>query len=433
MKRILTLILLALAGAPLHAQPLPAQPLQAQLLPQAVDLRTVLGFARDASLAVALERSQVDAASAGRLEAAALPNPTLSYNRQRQPGRLTNFDSDRAQDWTIEQPLLLGGQRGARIKAASRAVDAASARVALTRHEVASEAAAAHVALLLAQERLATVRAGLDELARLRQVVDGRRAGGLASEYEAIRVEVEEATWRARVAEAEAALVERQTALAQALGVAGWRPVARGALAPFAPLRGHAAAGRPEVHPEVLLARREQDAAAALVDVARAERMPAVSVNVGRFWTSKPYGGTTGIGVAVELPLFDRRKGGLDKAKAQVGAAALQRELSEARHSAEVDSMARLVAQHGHALDDFRRRAGARTADLKRMAHDSYRLGKTSIAELLDATRGGVELALAEQELVAQLMEAQLRLESATGELLHRIDDGRPPVADAFR
>lgn len=424
MKRILTLILLALAGAPLHAQPPQAPP-----LPQEIDLPTVLGFARDASLAVALEQSQVDAASAGRLEAAALPNPTLSYNRQRQPGRLTNFDSDRAQDWTIEQPLLLGGQRDARIAAASRAVDAATARVALTRHEVASEAAMSHVALLLAQERLATVKAGLDELARLRQVVEGRRAGGLASQYEAIRVEVEESTWRARVAEAEAALVERQTALAQALGVAGWRPTARGTLAPFAPMRGHGA----EAHPEVLLARREQDAAAALVNVARAERMPAVSVNVGRFWTSKPYGGTTSIGLAVELPLFDRRKGGLDKAKAQAGAATLQRELSEARHSAEVDSMARLVAQHSHALEDFRRHAGARTADLKRMAHDSYRLGKSSIAELLDATRGGVELALAEQELVAQLMEAQLRLESANGDLLHRIDDGRAPGADASR
>lgn len=424
MKRILTLILLALAGAPLHAQPPQAPP-----LPHEVDLRTVLGVARAASLAVALEQSQVDAASAGRLEAAALPNPTLSYNRQRQPGRLTNFDSDRAQDWTIEQPLLLGGQRGARVTAASRAVDTAAARVALTRHEVASEAAAAHVALLLAQERLATVKAGLDELARLRQVVEGRRAGGLASEYEAIRVEVEESTWRARVAEAEAALVERQTALAQALGVAGWRPTARGTLAPLAPIRGHGA----DVHPEVLLARREQDAAAALVNVARAERMPAVSVNVGRFWTSKPYGGTTSIGLAVELPLFDRRKGGLDKAKAQAGAAALQRELSEARHNAEVDSMARLVAQYSHALEDFRRHAGARTADLKRMAHDSYRLGKTSIAELLDATRGGVELALAEQELVAQLMEAQLRLDAANGELLHRIGDGRAPGAGASR
>lgn len=410
MKRILTSILLALAAAPNYS------PLLAQPLPQEVDLSTVLGFARDASLAVALEQSQMDATSAERLDAAALPNPTLSYNRARQPGRLTNFDSDRAQDWTIEQPLLLGGQRGARINAAGRAVDAASARVALTRHEVASEAAAAHVALLLAQEKASTVRAGLDELARLRQVVDGRRAAGLASEYEAIRVEVEESTWRARVAEADAALVERQAALAQALGVAGWRPVARGALAPFAPRSVHGA----DLHPEVLLARREQDAAAALVDVARAERMPAVSVNVGRFWTSKPYGGTTSIGLAVEMLLFDRRKGGLDKAKAQASAAALQRALTEVRHGAEVDSLARLVTQHSHALEEFQRHAGARTADLKRMAHDSYRLGQSSIAELLDATRGSVELALAEQEMVAVLMEAQLRLEAARGELLRR-------------
>lgn len=416
MKRISFLILLALAGAPLHAQP----------LPQAVDLDTVLRFARDASLPVALEQTQVDAAVAERLEAGALPNPTLSYNRQRQPGRLTNFDSDRAQDWTIEQPLLLGGQRGARIDAASRAVDAASARVALTRHEVAADAAAAHVDLLLAQERVALLQAGLDELARLRQVVEGRRANGLASDYEAIRVEVEESAWRARVAEAASAMVERQAALARALGVAGWRPTARGALAPFAapaPLHGHGA----DAHPGVLLARREESAAAAQVSLARAERMPAVSVTVGRFWTSAPYGGTTSVGLALEMPLFDRRKGGLDKARAQAGAASLQRALTEARLAAEVDGIARQVDQHARALEDFQRRAGSRTADLKRMAQDAYRLGKSSIGELLDATRGGVELALAEQELVAALMASQLRLESATGELLRRADGGQAP------
>lgn len=419
MKRIVIPILLALAGTPLH--------LHAQPLPQAVDLGTVLGFARDASLPVMLERSQVDSALAERTQAGALPNPTLSYNRQRQPGPLTNFDSDRAQDWNIEQPLLLGGQRQARTDAASRAVDAASARVALTRHEVASQAAAAHVALLLAQGRVALLQAGLDELARLRQVVDARRASGLASAYEAIRVEVEQAAWRARLSEAEAALLEQQTTLALALGVANWRPTARGALQPFAPLAGHDA----QAHPGALLARREEGMASALVNVARAERMPAVSVNVGRFWTSKPYGGTTSIGIALELPLFDRRQGGLDKAKAQAGAASLQRELTESRLAAEADSIERLVAQHSLALHDFQQHAGLHTAALKDMAQDAYRLGKSSISELLDARRGSIELALAEQDLIAALMASQLRLESARGALLLRADGGLAPTPGA--
>jgi antitoxin (DNA-binding transcriptional repressor) of toxin-antitoxin stability system len=87
-------------------------------------------------------------------------------------------------------------------------------------------------------------------------------------------------------------------------------------------------------------------------------------------------------------------------------------------------------ATQGNAAGDHPRLGRGGAAGL---AHDSCRIGKSSIAELLDATRGGVELALAEQEPVAQLMEAQRRLDPASAELLHRIDDGRAPGAGASR
>lgn len=406
MKRSLYLILAALAATPAGAA----------TLAETVDLRTVLRFARDASIPVLVEQSNVQVAIAERSEARALPNPTLSYNRQHQPGRLTNFDSDRAQDWTFEQPLLLGGQRKARMQAASAAIDAASARVTLTRHAVAADVASAYVELLLAQERVAALKAGLDELTGLRDVVEGRRAGGLASDYDVLRVDVEESSWRARVAEAESTLVEKQTALALTLGVANWRPRASGRLEPLVSQAPDASTP----HPGIDLARREESVAAALANVAKRERMPAVSVNVSRFWTSSPYGGTTSIGLAVEMPIFDRRQGAFDKAAAQAGTASLERELAEAKFAAEIDSYTRLVAQRTLGLEDFQRRATTRSSHLNRMAKDAYRAGKSSIAELLDATRSSVELTLAEQELIAVLMDSQLKLESAKGNLLRR-------------
>lgn len=408
MKPVLLMILLALAAGPSHAA----------TLPPAVDLRTVLQFARDASMPVAVERAGVDAARAERASATALPNPTMGYVRHRQPGRLTNFDSDRANDWSLEQPLLLGGQLGARGKAASRAVDAASARVALTQHALASQVATAYVGLLLAQERVTLLREGLDDLMRLGGVVAGRRASGLASEYEVARVEVEEASWRARVADAEAALVEEQGALASTLGVPDWHPVALEAVQPLKASGSDGVAA----HPEVMLAQSEADLARAQVDLARRERMPAVSVNVNRFWTSQPYGATTSIGFAVELPLFDRRQGALDKAKAEAAGASLQRELAQARAATEVASQVRLVEGRSRALDAFERSAGARLPQLRQMAEDAYRFGRTPVSELLDATRSSAELAIARAELVAGLMEAQLKLEAARGELLRRAE-----------
>jgi outer membrane protein, heavy metal efflux system len=59
-----------------------------------------------------------------------------------------------------------------------------------------------------------------------------------------------------------------------------------------------------------------------------------------------------------------------------------------------------------------------RSGDLKQVAEDSYRLGRNSITELLDATRSRYDTEISQFELVAGLMEAQVRLLSAQGLLL---------------
>ncbi len=130
----------------------------------ALDLRTALRLARDAELQSALDAASLAAVEADRRSASAHPNPVISYGRLR-PGRAsTMFDGSRQQDVAIEQPLLLGGQRRARMDAAERAVDAARARVAVSRMTRAADAALAFVSLQAAQSRQAAATAGLNRL-----------------------------------------------------------------------------------------------------------------------------------------------------------------------------------------------------------------------------------------------------------------------------
>lgn len=395
---------------------LAAGPAFAQAPPAEVDLPTVLRLAREANPRLALERQEVTSAMADRVTAAARPNPVVSVGRAYQPGALTNFGSQRAQDVSVELPLQLGGQRGARMAAAERGIDAARARVFATGNELATEAGAAYVALLLEQQRAAILGANLEEMERLREVIAQRRASGLASDYELLRVDVEQVALRNQAAEATADVAERQARLAALLGFRDWRPRGSGPLQALpvepAPAAALEAAGD---HPEVAAARRQEEQSRAAIDVARREQMPAVSLNGGQFWTSSPYGKTLSVGISVEIPLLDKRQGAVDKASAEATSAELRRQLAEARVSADIASFSTQVTQRMAALGRFQRETGARLDSLRQMAIDSYRLGKTSITELLDATRARHATQLGRLELLAGLMESQLRLQGARG------------------
>ena len=54
---------------------------------------------------------------------------------------------------------------------------------------------------------------------------------------------------------------------------------------------------------------------------------------------------------------------------------------------------------------------------LKQMSEDAYRLGRSSILELLDATRSHYEFQRTRVDLVAALLDAQIRLLALNGDL----------------
>jgi len=387
---------------------------QAQTPAEQVSLATVLSLTRDSSPRLALERQEIAIAEAERRTAGAFPNPTLSYGRQRPGSGNPLFDGKRQQDVAVELPLLIGGQRGARVEAADRRIDASRARAAASGNGLAADAGAAHIALLAAQEKKAVLNTSLDELSRMREIVAGRQVSGMASQYDLLRVDVELEAWRTRAAEADAELVDRQGQLAVLLGFPSWRPVALGELKPL-DVRIEKDAVE---NPSLTAARKEESVAQALTDVARRERFPAVSLNAGRTWTSEPYGSANVLGLAVEIPFLDTRAGAVDKARAEAHSAALRVQLTEASVRADQTRYQMLVERRTATLEQFRQRMSSRLPALKQMAEDAYRLGRGSIIELLDATRTRYETQLGQLELIAGLMEAQLRLQASRGELV---------------
>jgi cobalt-zinc-cadmium efflux system outer membrane protein len=224
---------------------------------------------------------------------------------------------------------------------------------------------------------------------------------------------------RARLEDARAEIVDRSGNLAALLGLPGWRPTADGALAPMA-FHGAAPiapAERALNAPASIAAAREQATAESAIEVARRERWPVPAVSVGRTWTNDPYGAATRLGVTVELPVFDTRRGPLARAQADAHAATLRRNLVTAELAANMQRLDNVIGARQAALERFEQDAGARLPALRQMAEDAYRLGRGSILELLDATRSRYELQQIRIDLVAALAEAQVRLAALTGDL----------------
>lgn len=388
-------------------------------LPERVDLGDVVRLVRERSPRLALARQGIAQAEADRITAGTYPNPVVSYGRFRPGGgRRTVFEGSSQQDATVELPLLLAGQRAARVARAEREIEAARARVAAGSSTLAAEAGAAYVALLAAQ-RKAALAAGIQrEVTRLRKVVAGREAGGAASRYDVTRLEVELGSVNAQLQTAHADVEDRSGMLASLLGLPGWRPRAAGELTPLRlDLDAGLLAQKVRNSPASLAAAREEAAAQSAIDVARRERWPVPAVAVGRTWTSDPFGAANFLGLTVEIPLFDTRRGALARAQADAGAAMLRRRITEAEVASSLRRLTSVIAAREAALVQFEKDAARRLEPLKRMAEDAYRLRRGTVLELLDAARSRYRLQEVGIDLAAGLLEAQVRLLGLLGAL----------------
>jgi len=384
-----------------------------------VDLAAVLRIARDVSPRLELERQGIAQAEADRITAGAYPNPTVTYGRQKPAGGNPLFEGSQQQDASLAIPLLIAGQREARVTRAEREIEAARSRVTAGSSTLAAEAASAFVALLAAQNKAARLAAANEEIARLRNIVAGRESAGAASRYDVARMEVELGNLRAKHNEALAEVADRSGSLAALLGLRDWRPVATGPLRPL-DLGGEftiAAADRTQKAPATIAAERQEAAAQSAIEVARRERWPVPSLTLGRSWTSDPFGASNIVGFVVEVPLLDTRRGPLSRAEADARAATLKRELVTAETGANLQRLESVIAGRQAALDRFDKEAAGRLAALKEMAEAAYQLGRATILELLDATRSRYDMEQTYIDLIAGLMEAQVRYLSLAGKL----------------
>src|SRR4051812_10283989 len=262
MRRLSAALALALAPAPAWAQ-----------LPAEVSLAEAMRIVQS-SPRVAVSAREADIARAERSAAAALPNPTLSLGRSTPSGgERTVFDANSQQQATLELPVPVFGQRGARVRAADLQVERAQSQLRLTLAETKRLAGLALVRLLGAQESQAARRAAAAAVERIRGLVAGREASGMASRHDVARADAEAAPAAPGVQRAASEVNEQAAALAALVNAPGWRPRASGTLAELRTELGDTPADL-AANPALRVARDETAAAEAKIELARRERFP---------------------------------------------------------------------------------------------------------------------------------------------------------------
>ncbi|MGZ4967937.1 MAG: TolC family protein [Methylobacter sp.] len=402
------------------------EPVSGNGLPKTVTIQQLLQIVREKSPKYAVVRSQIEAAQAEVVAAGILPNPKITYGRYDQAaGRIgTQFDGLSQQNVTVEVPVLLAGQRGARKEAAERKVDVSETDVEVEYNQLVRDTWGLFVQLLAEQRRSAVLEEAQQELEHLQGIISGKENAGTASHYDVLRITQELQSLQARLENAQTEVASTAGKIGVLLGFPDWKLEASGTLAPIgAPADIDALWQQVESNnPELESARRETIAADAGLERARRERFPIPSLFAGTAFTDNPYGNAVYTGFSVDLPVFDRGQGGMAKAAAEKNAALLKRELLLASTKQELERAVTVLARRRDTLAKFERDVLKPLPTLKQMSEDAYRLGKSGLLELLDSSRSRIEIKLNHLDLLTGEIEAELDTMMVSGLLVATLE-----------
>lgn len=399
-------------------------------------LRTVLDSLRTDSPAIAAAQNRVRAADAARTTSRAFGNPMLSYSvdQARFPGAQPLVGMSRQTFITATVPLESFYQRGARITRASAELRAVEADAASERQRMGLEAAAAFYRVALAQVEAETTReleGWLDTVvnynrARVREGVTAE-ADLIRATIERDRIALERTLQSAELARSGAMLrmylpSARSTALANA-------PAYRVAVhdAPFAlqpiPLMNAAAQPgaqaplAPSMRPEVRSARERVAASDAQIGAERSMVFRELGATIGTMLTMNQTALVAGL--SLPIPMFDRNRGEIQRARAERDVAASELAATERSMNAELQGAYEAAVLLTERITQLTQRDSAnflaRAEESRRIALGAYREGAVPLLQVIDAAQSWASSRVAYYRALFAQQQSILELTVAQG------------------
>lgn len=406
--------------------------------------RLTLTQAREAARAVSSEvraaRAAVAAAAGRERQAAAHPNPTLSYDREQTSASGGSNSQNIA---ALEQRVELGGIRGGRIDGARLRREAAEERLAAVAAQIDFETARAYALVLAADRRALLAEQASEAFDQALSVSEHRLAAGDVSGYANRRLRLEAARYATLRAEA---LLAQRTARLELAALVGDSPSSITAVrlelldslpsntVPLSRMVNGAAAGVSYAASDTLVAlafatradlralEREVAAARADAHLAARERTPAPVFSIG--FKNEQIAGIPGqgtgfiAGVSLPLPLWDRRAGTIAATDAESARRAAETDALRRRIAREVGAAYDAYAALGTQLRTLAPHVGAETSAAMRAVQVAYSEGEVTLVEWLDAVRAYQEAESGYATLRGEALIRRAELERAVGRAL---------------
>ncbi|MGN6277671.1 MAG: TolC family protein [Sphingomonas sp.] len=367
-------------------------------LPRQLTLNQALVEVEARSPTLTAARAEVSAAEGRVRQAGFRTNPefTVELENFAGSGVLSGFQATELTA-SISQRIDLAGHRRARVSASEARLFAAQLQLAIARADLIRQVRNRFAEGVAARDLLAVARDNVgraQELARVaKELVDAGREPPLRG----LRAQAALARTTAALQSAEADERNARSAIAVLLG----SKVPPEQLVGDAPVAVPAALDA-EATLDVALAKAQAAIARADVEQARAEGRVDPSVGIGVRHLRET--GDIGLvaSVSMPLPVFDRNQGNVAAARSDVAAA-------DARVKAATNGAAATIANARASLTAAEARLGAleqsglvEAREALRLAELSYRAGKASLIELLDAQQA---YALLQSDLIAARQE----------------------------
>lgn len=351
-------------------------------------LDQLLQLARENNRAFLAGRDAVTAARAGIETAGAVPNPELEYTNGTQRPRALGGPEGNVRGVWLSQRLEYPVQRQARIDAASASADAADAEFRALEGELLARLKIRCYELLRRQAELTSAQEDERLMTQIRKRIALKVSTGEAARYESIKADAEALNAQKNAQSAAARVAQARAGLQQALGVSLADDfVLSGQLEdPVAvPALAVVRAELLERNPDLQRLRALKQQAERQLDYERAQRLPALTLKGGMEQDSEVKTGR--VGIALPLPIFDRRQGPIASAAAQ---------LSRMRNELESQEFSLLQAIEA-AYQQYQSAASQVAAldsgivyqakEALRVAESAYLYGERGILDYLDAQR----------------------------------------------
>ena len=364
--------------------------------------RQALDLATSRNLGLAAARRQRAIREAAIRTARQIPNPDVSFEVTRDTPH---------EALAVDLPVELGGKRARRVDLAKEELTLADVDVQTELRVVRKELRQAFYSLVSADERMRLAESVLEIARRVRDAAQARFETGAAPRLEVLQadlgvtradteLELARSTRRASQATLNAVL---DFPPQQALAVAGSLGDGTGA-----PSYDAALATALTSNVTLMSLDRQIAVEQRRTDLLRAERTPTPIFSVGGVFNS-PNEFNAGLrgAVTVAVPIFTRNQGEIASSLATTSQLRAQRDAT--RRDVENNvfaSVARIEAQRRQ-VDAYEQRLLPTARDLETLAEESYRAGRTSVLNVLDAQRSLRDVA---REALQAMLELQLSL-----------------------